>query len=244
MNCCNHFALRPTIYRMAFTQLLTIIPRHPRHLDLIRDAENRNMHFLRTLMAEQSQGRPCPREVADHEGEQLLLVLDRLCAIMQKTAANQRLLFYLAVSTGIWIAERRGAIRELDLIVSGIAAFANKATDPAELAELYEVSHCVMEATDSYLKADLDKRDRRRPWRLLCLNHCIIATRSGNGEYASRAYDRLIEHLPEETEAFLDMAMNRARAGRFSPACHSILRAYHTFYCHQQVDHKGAHRLN
>ena len=70
--------------------------------------------------------------------------------------------------------------------------FANQSSRREDLDSLYEISLHILYATDAYLKSDLHKQDRNRPWRLLCLNHCIIATRTGNADLARKAYDRLI----------------------------------------------------
>ena len=99
-----------------------------------------------------------------------------------------------------------------------------------DLQELYEISLRVLYAVDDFFKADLDKRNLQRPWRLLCLNHCIIATRTGQGELARRSYDLLVKHLPEEAESFFDLGMKRANAGQFSFHCKSVLEAYHKMY--------------
>ncbi len=122
--------------------------------------------------------------------------------------------------------------------MSGIASFANQSFAQQNLEELYEVSLRILYATDDYLKAGLNKYDNQRPWRYLCLNHCIIATRTGNGELARLAYNRLIKYLPEEAEAFFTLGMRKVNAGKYSPHCKSVIQEYFEMYCgddhHQQ----------
>ena len=66
------------------------------------------------------------------------------------------------------------------------------------------------------MQSDLRRQDRNRPWRLLCLIHFVIATRTGNPKLARKADNRLIEFLPEKAEAFFAQGMKHARKGQFS----------------------------
>lgn len=91
---------------------------------------------------------------------------------------------------------------------------------------LYHVSLYTLHAPDAFLQSDIDKRDDHRPWHLLCLNHCIIATRSGNGKLAKASYDLLITDLPAEAEAFFEMDMRKVNGKQHLPHCQKIMRAY------------------
>lgn len=210
-------------------------------LEFLANAETASMRFFRTLLMEESGQSLSSAEQASHEGEKILLLLDRLYALMDDNYENHHLVTLLAVSTGVWIADRKGEIRELDLIVSGIAAFANQSTCRHDLEELYEVSLRILCAADDYLQADLNKQDERRPWRYLCLNHCIIATRTGNGDLAKSAYDRLIKYLPEEAEPFFSLGMRKVNAGQYSPHCRKVMEVYYKMYC---SDHHSPNEMN
>lgn len=211
----------------------------PHHLAFLADAETTSMGFFRTLVAEESGENSCSAEQATHQGEKILLLLDRLFTLMDDNAENHHLAALLAVSTGVWIAERKGQIKELEMIVSGISSFANQSVHQKDLEELYEVSLYILYAVDDCLKADLDKQNNQRPWRYLCLNHCIIATRTGNGELARLAYDWLIKYLPEEAEAFFTLGIRKVNAGQYSQHCQNVIHAYYKMYCsdhHQQKE--------
>ncbi len=230
MRNCKTFVLNSAIYKNAFEEIFSSIPWKPHHLEFLVEAETTSQRFFRTLLAEETGQNSCSSEQATLEGEKVLLLLDRLYFLIDETAENHRLITWLAVSTGVWIAERKGEIRELDLIVSGIGAFANQSVHQHDLEELYEISLRILYAVDDFLKADLNKQNPQRPWRLLCLNHCIIATRTGNGDLARMSYDRLIEYLPEEAEAFFKMGMQKVSAGNYSLHCRSVLQAYYQMY--------------
>jgi hypothetical protein len=240
------FVLHSSIsFKDAFDKMFNRITWKPQHMEFMANAETTSMNFFRTLLAEESGQGLCTAEQATYQGEKVLLLLDHLYVLMDYNAENHYLLTLVAISTGLWIAERKGEIKELKLIVSGIASFANQSFRKQELEEIYEISLLIMNAVDDYLKADLDKRNSRRPWRYLCLNHCIIATRTGNGNLARLSYDRLIKYLPEEAEAFFKMGMQKVNAGKYSLDCRNLIQGYYEMYSsdlHQQQ--KMSMRLN
>ena len=55
----------------------------------------------------------------------------------------------MAVSTADWVAQREGAIRELSLVVNGIAMCANRSSQQEHLKSLYEISLRMLDATDT-----------------------------------------------------------------------------------------------
>ena len=55
-------------------------------------------------------------------------------------------------------ANRKREFRELELIVSGIATFANESVQPHNFEELYEISLHVLYAADAFLKVDLNNK--------------------------------------------------------------------------------------
>ncbi len=230
------FVLHSSIYKETFNKIFNNITWKPYHLEFMTNAETTSLCFFRTLRTEETGQILCPVEQANYQGEEILLLLERLQQLLDDNAENHQMITRLAVSTGIWIAARKGEIKELDLIVSGIASFANQSFLQQDLEELYEVSLRILYATDAYLKADHNKHDDQRPWRFLCLNHCIIATRTGNGELARLAYEHLIQHLPEEAEAFFTLGMRKVHAGQYSPHCQHLIQRYYERYCsdHQQ----------
>lgn len=231
------FILHSSLYKETFDKIFNNIAWKPHHLEFMASSETTVMFFYRTLLTEEAGQLLCPAEQASYQGEKILLLLDRLYALLDDNAENHHLITLLAVSTGAWIADRKGNIRELELIVSGIASFANQSFARQNLEELYEVSLRILYATDDYLKAGLNKHDNQCPWRYLCLNHCIIATRTGSGELARLAYNWLIKYLPEEAEAFFTLGMRKVNAGKYSQHCQDVIQEYFEMYCgdhHQQ----------
>lgn len=225
------FALSTVGCKGVFDRLLGTAPRQSWHLPFLTEFDATVNRFFITLLAEEVGQRSCSAEQATYEGDRVLLLLDRLFHLIEESAENHRLIISLAVSIGRWIALKGGEIKELDLIVSGIATYANESKTQQDLENLHDVSLRVLRAADDFIKADLDKRNPKRPWRLLCLNHCIIATRTGNGDLARSAYDRLIKFLPEEAEGFFRMGLEKIRAGQFTLQCRHVMDAYYQMYC-------------
>jgi len=237
MNAFKSFVLYSSLYQEVFTQLLNSVAKDPRHLEFIGDAETITTRLFRTLLQEESGLPLCSPEQATYEGEQVLLLLERLSLMMKESTKNLQYTDRLMISTGVWIAKRQGVIKELGGIVNAIARFANQSNYQQEYEELYESSLYILYAVADALKADMDKRNLQRPWRLLCLNHCIIATYTGNGELAKLAYDRLIEYLPEEAEGFFNMGMQKLLNNSDSSHCRQVLQAYYQMFSskyHQQ----------
>jgi len=168
----------------------------------------------------------CQPQPADQEGEQILPLQDRPYFRLGDNDENRHRILTLAVSSADWIAQRKGEIRELSLVVNGIAMFANQSSRQEDLESTYEISLRILYVTDAYLKSDIHKQDRNRPWRLLCWNHCIIATRTGNVELARKACDRIIQ----EAEEFFSQGMRHARNGQLPIQCRNIIAAYYRMY--------------
>ena len=226
----NNLVLLSADYKKAFDRIFKEIPLCSRHQQYLADTESKILNFIRLLAKEESGKTSCTPEQASSEGEEILLLLNRLILMVEENAENHHPIMTLAISTGIWVAERQGEINELELIVSGIATFANQTVDKHELEELYEISLKILYAVDKFHKADLDKSNPNRPWRLLLLNHCIIATRSDNGDIARMAFDQLVHYLPEEAKDFFEMGMQKVNAGKYSFHSRSVMKAYYEMF--------------
>ncbi len=92
----------------------------------------------------------------------------------------------LAVSTAARVAQRKGEIRGLSLVVNGIAMFAIQSSRQVDLYSFHEISLRALYAADACLESDMHKQDRNRPC-LLCLDHRIIATGTRNADLACSA---------------------------------------------------------
>lgn len=231
--------LHSSVYQEIFDNLFQSLTTNNRRKMFLKDTQTTSSLFIQTLIAEELAQSSCSPEQASIEGERQLRLLNRLYKILDENTGYHYQAITLAVSTGTWIAEKKGNIRELELIVSGLAIFAHQVVGRQELEYLYELSLKIMRATDKHHKLDLDKSNSNRPWRLLCINHCIIATRTGNSEMARLAYDRLIQYLPEEASSFFDQGMQMAHSGQLSLNCSQVLCTYYQMYGTNQQFTRG-----
>jgi hypothetical protein len=116
----------------------------------------------------------------------------------------------------LWIARRGGELRSLEPVVNALAALANDTRDHARLEALSAAMAEIGDAAAPAIRQDLEKANRGRPWRLLHLNRAIVATRSHNVAAMERAFQELVQQLPEEAPAFFHEGM--AQVGLDYPA--------------------------
>lgn len=57
-------------------------------------------------------------------------------------------------------------------------------------------------SVDEIIKADIDKPESGRAWRILNLNHGIITARTHNIEIMPSVFRQLLLRLPGDTEQF------------------------------------------
>lgn len=180
-----------------------------------------------------------PHELT-REASAALNLLDKLFFTLPSTPENDAFIKHLALSVGVWIARNGGELQELSLLVNAVATLANQSKQQHELESLYEASLYVLTATDTFIKADTDKRDTMRPWRLLNLNHCIIATRTNHPELIKKAYAQLIQALPEEAPRFFAMAQRKVQAAPHPAHIRHLVAQYQQLFTEQLHSPSGA----
>lgn len=232
----NTYILHPRAYENAFAEAFSKVKNPAKNAEFLTRAIATSELFLHALHTENNDMQKMKAHEATEKGNEILQLLDQLFFLVTQSPANDRLIKMLAISTGMWIIKKGGEIRHLDLIVNAIATFANQTKYLYHLEELYEVSLFILMATDDRIKADHDKTNTQRPWRLLCINHAIIATRSGNCELVKPAFDRLIQYLPDDAKMFFARGMKEVRTGSYPFSVRNIVIAYHNMYSQQRQD--------
>lgn len=91
-------------------------------------------------------------------------------------------------------------------VVNALAVAANGARDRREAAAVFGVMQGVHEHLRPALKADPDKPDPERPWRILNLNLAITAIRCEDEAMMRYAFDALESNLPDECAGFFEEA--------------------------------------
>lgn len=195
--------------------------------ELLTQALQQFVEIARRL---ESDGEPPPAreditELGDH-ALGLLQDLGQWADQLQRPEARQRI-DALAVPVALWTARRGGWINELEPVVNALAALANATQDPGELAALSRAMDEITAAVGPTLRQDLDRSEPGRPWRILNLNHGIVATRSQDPQIMRAAFDELVQNLPDDAPAFFAEGMQQMDALDYPDPVREVMENYH-----------------
>jgi hypothetical protein len=162
-------------------------------------------------------------------GEYALRLQETLSGIAEKPAlaGQKQPLADLSINLALWIAAHNGQIDTLEPVVDALALAANTTQDPQELAQLSSVIKRIIEAVSAPISQDLEKMNPGRPWRVLLLNHGIVATRSHNTELMEAAFTLLASKLPEDATRFFSEGMQQMEALDYPPHVRETMEKYH-----------------
>ncbi len=154
--------------------------------------------------------------------ENLAASVDQLGLQQQKTAIVD-----LFLNIGLWIAHQGGLIDTLEPIVDAVAMSANSSRSPQELERLSDVIRQIIDAVPAIISQDLETLNPGRPWRVLLLNHCIVATRSHNPELMEAAFAVLTDKLPADAPRFFSEGMQQMEALDYPGHVREVMEKYH-----------------
>lgn len=132
----------------------------------------------------------------------------------------------LAVPLALWAARHGGEIRNLSPVVNAVAHFANRASHPHTMAELYAQCCELIDATSPMCEAPAVDNPRD-PWRLLLINRAIVATRSHNPELIESAFDAVLEGLPGDAPKFFAEGMEQMTTLDYPDDVREVVRRYY-----------------
>lgn len=145
-------------------------------------------------------------ELGDY-GLQLLAELEQWVETAE--LADKIELQLATLSLGVWIHDHQGKLEYLESIVNALSQLANKTNEPSVLAKLHKYAEKITNSVHEAIKADKDKSEPGRPWRILNLNHGIIATRTHNTDIMNRVFEQLLHRLPEDAPLFFAEGMKQ-----------------------------------
>lgn len=108
----------------------------------------------------------------------------------------------LSIPVALWTARNIGSLQELRNVVDALSRIANQTQDPDFLAELSGIMDEIANAAAPQIKADEDKSHAGRPWRMLNLNHGIVATRTHDPSIMESVFEQILLRLPEDAPGF------------------------------------------
>jgi HPt (histidine-containing phosphotransfer) domain-containing protein len=147
----------------------------------------------------------------------------------------QKLSRKLELSAALWAAEQGAYLNSLEAVTDTLAALANGTHAADDLRVLGDAMETVIGAAAPVVKHDLDKANPGRPWRVLNLNACIVATRCHDPERMRAAFDRLVDTLPEEAPAFFREGMRQMDALDYPPHVREVVAEYHRRFSDRQL---------
>ncbi|MCG7866721.1 MAG: hypothetical protein JAY74_10155, partial [Candidatus Thiodiazotropha taylori] len=127
--------------------------------------------------------------------------------------------------------------KTLEPIVNALARLANTYQDNAELEQLYEVVQELLNTVSPELKTRKKQESTSEPWRILLINQAIIATRSHRPGLIERAYEILVEYIPEEAPAFFKEGMSQMEALNYPQQVREVVEKYYNLWSSPRTLH-------
>lgn len=140
------------------------------------------------------------QELGDY-GQQLLLQLSNWAARLD-LEEEQETLEQLSFPLALWIANQGAELQTLEPIVNTLANLANQSHNLATLENLFESMGQIVNSVSVDIIHNYDNSEPLHPWRLLLLNHAIVATRTCKPSHMEQAFNVIIECLPEDAPGF------------------------------------------
>ncbi len=146
--------------------------------------------------------------------------LDRLAQ-----ADKRESLQALQLAIGYWAMRHHVPFRAAEPIVNALAAQSNRAETRQATAAVFAMMQGFVAHLAPMLKADLERSNPERAWRLLNLNLAITAIRTGDPAMMRFAFDTLNTHLPDECRGFYEEATALASQPGFPAETRSLIEA-------------------
>lgn len=131
----------------------------------------------------------------------------------------------LEIGIGYWAMRHGLPIFTLEPIVNALAAQSNAAGSKQETAAVYAMMQGFVSHFSPNHRADLERSNPQRPWRLLNLNFAITAIRTGDPTMMQYAFDTLNVNLPDERAGFYAEAHTLASQPGFPLATRGLIEA-------------------
>jgi hypothetical protein len=120
-----------------------------------------------------------------------------------------------------------GSSNKLATLTQALALLANSSRKPAEPGLLSGIMIEIIASVSSAISQDLEKMIPGRPWRVLLLNHSIVATRCHDTELMEAAFAVLCEKLPEDATRFFSEGMEQMNVLDYPPHVRKVMEKYH-----------------
>lgn len=139
----------------------------------------------------------------------------------------QQIFTGLAIPVALWCARQHMSLSQLEPVVNALSKLANSTQDAQLLGEISDAVDVIMDAVAPQIKQDLDKSNPGRPWRVLNLNHGIIATRTHDPKRMESVFEQLLYRLPEDAPEFFREGMQQMDQIGYPPHVRAVMEKYY-----------------
>lgn len=133
----------------------------------------------------------------------------------------------LVIAAALWTLRHQVALTVVEPVVNALAQRSNRASGKSEVAAVFGLMQGVIAHTASALRADLERSNPERAWRVLHVNLAITAIRTEDPAMMDFAFDALDVALPDERAGFYSEALALALAPGIAPEVRSRIEARH-----------------
>ncbi len=131
----------------------------------------------------------------------------------------------LLLGIGYWAMRHHLPIYAAAPIANALAERSNLTETRQETAAVYALMQGFIHHLAPALKADLERSNPERAWRVLNLNFAITAIRTGDAAMMRFAFDTLNAHLPDERRGFYEEAFALASQPGFPVETRAMIEA-------------------
>jgi hypothetical protein len=202
---------------------------------MLQEAMQRLVEILRIL--DQSSPANSKKPFEDNElnelgdyGINLLIDFSSVAAELELTEQSREL-EDLSLPMALWLVRHQGQLRTLEPIVNAVARLANAFREPLQLVELYDVTQELLKSIQLKAGSTHKQGQVSQPWRILLINHAIIATRSHRPGLIDEAYETLTQYLPDDAPDFFKEGMIQMDTLEYPQQVREVVEKYYNLWC-------------
>jgi len=182
-----------------------------------------------TVNVQAKEGKRINENEATEIGNHGFVVLLKLSDLMEKLDLphKRKEIEQISLVFARWVIRFNGKLHHLEPIVNAFAQAANTIQERESLTALANLLNLIVAACADPIKHDLNSSSLYRPWRLLHINRCIIATRTHNLEIMKRAFDEILLYLPKDAKSFFKEGMKEMVEKNYPQHVRDLMQHYH-----------------
>jgi len=165
------------------------------------------------------------QDLADH-GLGLMEELNDWAVKLECDEAQQ-IFTGLCIPVALWCARQHMSLSQLEPVVNALSKLANNTQDTRLLGEICDAVDVIIEAVVPRIKQDADKSNPGRPWRVLNLNHGIIATRTYDPKRMEAVFEQLLYRLPDDAGEFFREGMQQMEIIGYPQHVRTVMEKYY-----------------